>query len=382
MSFDASKMIASAEEDSLVLARTTLLSTDCDPIFRSILTSQYKGQKDPKARALISIANAIITQKREYLIITRTSLLDLVKNDENFSIRHRGTPFQNKDYGLILKACGYGLLDIVRPGEGNQPAVYRVKDETILDYLKQHGVCGEDQLNECINFVIKPDIEKKMKAASLNDCPIESSNNSEQKQPVVTPESSRQKQKIEESQPAQKAPSEEPTPPKVAPKQEVATQEIPQPKQQEPAETPTNTITYNLKATPEGFSSIGGDRDEFRFFSTIKRDNYVRTLVNIQSGEVSFEIPTGIPLDIEEENQQLEEAKKLWLAATADMTGELYPKPEPKQEVVIDNVIEIKKPQILKWVFKDEPEVEADNQNGEAALLSALSWQPEADRSN
>jgi hypothetical protein len=138
----------------VVLQKITLITEDIhadDPFF-SELREIYKINQELDAieRFPTTIANAAVTQGREYFVITRDSLRALGKLDKNWT---NNLGFRDSTYPTILAGIHKShFIAMVLEGNDHQPAVLRITNQTILERLSLSPEESERQKNEAIQF--------------------------------------------------------------------------------------------------------------------------------------------------------------------------------------------------------------------------------------
>lgn len=114
------------------------------------LDKAYKAARDPIHKIIISIRNSILYQKRVVFALSRDSLRDLVRADENWKPR---AGFDNNAYKKVIKllvdSC---LVEVIKPASRGTPFVLKVVKNDVLQYLI---VDVSKQMNEALEFASK-----------------------------------------------------------------------------------------------------------------------------------------------------------------------------------------------------------------------------------
>jgi len=144
---------------SLIMAKNTKKITRDDIVIDSfaMLKENYdyineNELYDPLDRALLSLINCVITQKRVFLGITKKSWQNLVRNDENY-IYKPGKGFGSDSYGSVIAyAIDNGMFKIIKKDNDKTPMGIEIIYEDLLEYLV---IDKELQRQELLDFIDK-----------------------------------------------------------------------------------------------------------------------------------------------------------------------------------------------------------------------------------
>lgn len=113
--------VKSKQEQLIVPTYTTEITNDNIhlPGFEW-LQNEYKSPGSSEAKALISLANALITQRRLVFAYSRNSAQELMRNDQNYKKTDR-VAFGNNKWTSIVKLMTdtESWFQLIQPGEGN-----------------------------------------------------------------------------------------------------------------------------------------------------------------------------------------------------------------------------------------------------------------------
>jgi hypothetical protein len=145
--------LAKLKEDMVVLSTTRHIRDEDTKLPEYYeLSLDYNDAVEPCDKVLVSIKNAIITQRRVVFAITRANLSTLVTSDRNWKVK---AGFDNNAYPQYIATMTNPKLNFVKciqVGSPRQPAVYEVLSEDILQYLQ---VDVAQQRKEVLDFVNK-----------------------------------------------------------------------------------------------------------------------------------------------------------------------------------------------------------------------------------
>lgn len=142
-------------QNTLVVLQKTRKITKDDLLHQEWkeLKSEYLNVSDSLDKALASIINSILHQRRKSFIITRRSLKNLVMEDRNY--KEKDT-FSDRLYPAIIGAGTSGLFEVAEKREHkNSIQVYRLIDEYLLSCLD--GVNMDHQVKQSIDYARKYD---------------------------------------------------------------------------------------------------------------------------------------------------------------------------------------------------------------------------------
>jgi hypothetical protein len=114
------------------------------------LKEDYKklSQSSWEDRAMVSMVNAILLQRRVVFILTRKNFRELLRNDRNWK---KKIGIRNDNWRkLILTATNCNIIKCIHKPTNNSCGVYEVIHKDILKYL---NVDVKQQRAECIDYV-------------------------------------------------------------------------------------------------------------------------------------------------------------------------------------------------------------------------------------
>jgi len=115
------------------------------------LKTQYDTVRLPVGRAITSIINSILYQRRIVFCMTRRLTEEMVRSDGNhedsIAFRHECWP------AVIGKLCGNKFIREVRKGLDGMLSIWEVVDPELLSFLQDKS--RDEQLQETIQFVEK-----------------------------------------------------------------------------------------------------------------------------------------------------------------------------------------------------------------------------------
>lgn len=98
-------------------------------------------------KAVLSIKNAILFQRRAVFCLTREATRELVTNDRNWKSK---AGLSNDNWPVIIKLLvDVGLVKLIKAGSYKTPSVYEVVEK---DLLKSLQIDVEEQRREAIHF--------------------------------------------------------------------------------------------------------------------------------------------------------------------------------------------------------------------------------------
>lgn len=113
------------------------------------LNEDYKEVTSAVDKAVVSIKNSIMFQRREYFCLVRESTREMINTDRNWKSK---SGLSNDNWPAILKVLTsneVGLVRVVKEGSFKAPTVYQVIDKDILKVLK---IDSEQQRREALEF--------------------------------------------------------------------------------------------------------------------------------------------------------------------------------------------------------------------------------------
>lgn len=141
--------VAALRNSTPILMHVSKLSEDMKSPGWNYLLEEYQTAREPLARVLVTILNAIVTQQRVYFAITRDMVRQMVQADQNWSER---PGFGNDQWRIILRLLAdTQIANVVHKGKGARPSVYRLGERWL--YLIETSVNHQSQEAATISFV-------------------------------------------------------------------------------------------------------------------------------------------------------------------------------------------------------------------------------------
>jgi hypothetical protein len=138
-----------------ILCVTTDLDNEVldDRLWKKVRQMYEEVNEDNRceSRVMVSVINAILTQKRSYFCLTRDRTRCLVQTDSN----HSGMKaFDNEAWTRVLSFLikKMKIMSGERKGIGQQPSIYALKDQDLFELV---GGVDPSQLDECEDFVLR-----------------------------------------------------------------------------------------------------------------------------------------------------------------------------------------------------------------------------------
>lgn len=130
------------------------------------MAEDYKVISATIDKAVLSVKNAIIYQRRLIFCLTRNETRNLVNNDPNWKTK---SGLSNENYQAVIKVLiDVGLIKEIKKGSTKSPSVYEVTD---LDVLKALNLNIEEQRQEVFKFVEQNQIQDRKPDQSSDQLP-------------------------------------------------------------------------------------------------------------------------------------------------------------------------------------------------------------------
>lgn len=238
-------------KENLVILKYTRKINDSDLLLPEwfTLAADYKAAEDEQTiiKALISLRNAIIFQRRVVFCLSRDCTRELINQDKNWK---QSPGLKNENYKLIISmAIQLNMIKEVQKGRSKQLSVYEVIDNELLQILK---INVDAQTQEVFDFVnrkskgtetgtAKGDTEVRSK--KLVDSKIDGrDNNITNKQATLNASPLPDKSKVNSEGSGNTNPSPVPSPPSLLQKPKL---------KKPPVDTSNITSNATWKQTPE-----------------------------------------------------------------------------------------------------------------------------------
>jgi len=159
------KVMQSVKNNRIILKSTKLITKEDsinDPAWE-VMSKEYEEAQDSEwsVKAIISIVNSIIYQRRLVFLMTRNSLRDLLNSDKNWN---KPIGLKTDNYKFILRIMYKTVGELVESFESKRNnrkfSIIKVNNPDILKFL---SVNYDEQLQETKDFLETPSLKKDHK---------------------------------------------------------------------------------------------------------------------------------------------------------------------------------------------------------------------------
>ena len=156
------KLTESTGVDSPLLQATKLITPDDVRFDKSwgVMSGEYEGAQELQwsTKAIVSLLNALVYQRRTVFILTRAGLRDLLRSDKNWK---ESIGLKNGYYPKFLKSIS-GFIEVVGKApttSGRMVYIYKVKSPDVRALIT--GAGDAEQLKQCFQFLKGPEVLKE-----------------------------------------------------------------------------------------------------------------------------------------------------------------------------------------------------------------------------